>query len=95
MILRVLYGGFMRFTIFLIDSFFITIIANGIVEWKHRYNPKKGYYQMLYTSGIWVAFVYLLQFANQYFTESVKVILVFPIIVLLGFGNRILNLKKK
>lgn len=73
----------MRFLIFLLDSFIITLIANGIVEWKYRLSIKKGYYQMLFTCGIWLGFVYSLQYVNQCFPRLVKVIMAMPMVIII------------
>jgi len=85
----------MRFLIFLLDTFIITVIANGITEWKHRYHRSKGYYQMLYTCGIWMAFVNILQYLHALHPTYVKYVIGLPIGISIVFGYPYLKYKYK
>ncbi len=42
---------------------------------------------MLFTCGIWLGFVYCLQFANVYSVKLVKVIMALPIIIVVIFAK--------
>ena len=85
----------MRFLIFSLDTFIITVIANGVVEWRHRYHVSKGYIQMLYTCGIWLGFMYGLQFLKDYFPQYTNLLLGLPILIALCIGPAYIKHKMK
>lgn len=81
----------MRFFIFLLDTFIITVIANGIVDWRHRYHSSKGYFLMLYMCGIWMAFLYSLQYLHAFYPQYVYGVLSIPILIAVIFGKRYIH----
>ena len=83
----------MRFFIFLLDTFIITVIGNAWAEKTHRYHTKRGFYQMLYTSGLWLVFVYGLDYANRHWEGVINSMLGVPILVALVFGPSYLRRK--
>lgn len=76
----------MRFFIFLLDTFIITVVGNAWAEKTHRYHVKRGFYQMLYTSGVWLVFVEGLSYANRHWEGAINWILGVPILVALVLG---------
>lgn len=83
----------MRFIIFLLDTFIITVIANGIADWQYTSNRSRGYYLMVCMCGLWLAFVYTLQFLHQHYPNYVKHVMAIPILVALLFGPRYIRWK--